>query len=520
MSARVIGVLLAAVLAPLGAAQVLPGAAATEPAPPKTIPALQEWAPGTGSFTLGADPAIVVPSTDASALFSTAELLAQDLTELAGVTPTIEVGVAAQEGDIELARSTENSLGIEGYRLEVADTLKVSAPSVPGVFYGTRSVLQLLHQSPTVPAGTARDWPRYPERGVFVDLGRKYYSPAFFERLIQRMSYLKLNVLHLHLSDDNGLRVESTQHPEVVADPHLTKVEVADIVALAARHNISVIPEIDMPGHMTGILEDHPEFQLRNLLGTREPSKLDVTNPAARAFAKELIAEYLPLFPGSVWHIGADEYMLAVEYPLYPSLTQWAIRKYGLLANAKDTLHDFVNEMATYVEGHGRQARIWNDEAGDGSRVQLKPSIVVEWWTNVNPLSDPLAPSPQQLLADGHKVTNMGWWPCYFGSPGLPEPSMREAYDEWQVHRFYGPIYLNSTIQFPPAVIDPNEPRNLGSRLAIWGDGKVRTEDEVATDTLPHLRVMAQKTWESPEPATYDEFLGYGDAVGSGPGQG
>ncbi len=519
MSKRLVGVLVATLLAPVGVALV-PNASATEAASPRTIPALREWSPAGGSFTLGDDPAIVLRSIDASALLSAAELLADDFGELAGVTPAIEVGVAADAGDIELVRSGETSLGTEGYRMDVAGTLKVSAPTVPGVFYGTQSVLQLLHQSPTIPAGTARDWPRYPDRGVMVDLGRRWYSPAFFGRLIKRMGYLKLNLLQLHLSDNEAFRIESTTHPEIVSEQHLTKEQVADLVSLAASHGITVVPEIDMPGHMAAILKFRPDLQLTNVLGVAEPSRLDVTKPAARALAKELIAEYLPLFPGPFWHIGADEYMTPAEYLLYPRLAQWARQRFGLLANGKDAVHDFVNDIAGFLKAHGRIPRMWGDDAGGGCRVSLDPALIVEWWTNVNPISDPLPPSPQALLRDGHEVLNNGWWPTYFGGKGLPEPVPSQAYGEWDVNEFYGVLYADSTVQFPPYRISASEPRNRGAKLAIWGDGIVRNEAQTETDTLPFLRLIAQKTWESPAPATYDEFLAYAAAIGAGPGQG
>ncbi len=509
-----VGMPVALLTAPTGSAVV----SEAPDAAPATIPALQQWAPAAGSFTLRTDPRIVVPRDDADALTAEARLLAADLARVTATSPRVFAGAAPRAGDVVLSLAPDAALGTEGYRLDVGDTFAITAPTTAGVFYGGRSLLQLMRQGTTVPAGTATDRPRYPDRGLMVDAGRRYFPPAFYHRQIRQMAYLKLNLLHLHLSDDAGLGVESARHPESVAPQHLTKAEVRDIVELAHQHHIRVMPEIDMPGHMTGILRHHPELQLRNALGQPQPSRLDVTSPAARAFARDLIEEYLPLFPDAEWHIGADEYMPAYEYPLFPALAIYARRKFGPFSNGKDAVHDFVNEMATYLQANGRLPRIWNDDAGGGLAVRLDPRIVVEWWTDFTPLADLFPPAPQQLLDDGHQVLNNGWWPTYFAARGLPAPDFRQAYDKWRVHDFYGTLYYDSTIQAPPKSVRPGEPHNLGSKLAIWSDGPVLTDQEILDGSLVGLRVVAQKTWESPPPGDYDRFLAIADAIGDAPG--
>lgn len=496
------------------------GSAATDEAPlgaPATIPALQEWTAEPGVFTLRADPRIVLTPDDA-ALSEEAHMLAADLASVTPTSPSVDVGAAPRPGDVVLSLDPDPTLGAEGYRLEVGDTFAITAPTTTGAFYGGRTLLQLMRQGITVPAGAAMDRPRYPDRGLMVDAGRRYFPPAFYHRQIRQMAYLKLNLLHLHLSDDAGLGVESERHPESVAPRHLTKNEVRGIIELAHRHHIRVMPEIDMPGHMTGILRSHPELQLRNAFGQLQPGRLDVTSPAARAFARDLLEEYLPLFPDTEWHIGADEYMAGYEYPLHPRLASYAQKKFGFLSNGKDAVHDFVNEMATYLQANGRVPRIWNDDAGGGLAVRLDPRIVVEWWTDFTPLSDLFPPSPQRLLDRGHRVLNNGWWPTYYAARGLPAPDFGQAYDKWQVHEFYGTLYYDSTIQAPPKLVQPDEPDNLGSKLAIWSDGPVMTDQELLDGSLVGLRVVAQKTWESPPVADYGQFVAIADAIGDAPG--
>lgn len=508
----------------LVAAALVPGVGSTSrvaaspdvPALPTTIPAVQQWSPlGTHGFALRQDTQVTVPVTAPTRVRQVAEHLAGDLAAMVQQPVLVRAG-AARPGDIALDLiAAEPRLGPEGYRLGIDEVLTIAAPTDTGLFYGTRTVLQMLRQQRALPGGAVVDWPRYPDRGLMVDAGRRHYSADFYRQQILRMSWLKLNLLHLHLSDDAGLAVDSERHPESVAPERLTKAEVREIVTLAHRHHIRVMPEIDMPGHMTGILRAHPELQLHNIAGTAEPSRLDVTNPAARAFARDLIDEYLPLFPDAEWHLGADEYMPAAEYPLYPVLATYAWKKYGLLSNGKDAMHDFVNDLASYVIDHGRTPRIWNDETGGGLAVRLDPRLVVEWWTDFNPLADPLPAGPQAHVNDGHQVLNNGWWPTYYAGKGLPAPDFRQAYQKWHVNDFYGTLYYDATLQAPPKKLDPSEPANRGSKLAVWSDGPVFTEAELLAGTVAGLRLIAQKTWESPAPATYGEFEAIAASIGA-----
>jgi hexosaminidase len=428
-------------------------------AKPQTIPALQDWRPAPGSFRL-------TPSSRVLGDGEEARLLARELRR-----PLAPPG-EPQPGDIELSvGARDQRLGREGYRLDVGASVRIEANTAAGVFYGTRTLLQLLRRDGSIPAGAARDWPRYPERGLMIDNGRRYFSPAWIKRRIREMAYLKLNQLHLHFSDNEGFRIESDRHPEIVSKPHLTKREVGDIVEFARRRHIRVIPELDMPGHLRAALAAHPELQVDG-----RPDELDFTKPAARRFARDLILEYLDLFPGRYWHAGADEY-----------------------AGPGDFM-GFVNWIDDLVRARGRTLRVWHDGlTGD----RLRRDVIVEWWT------DHTGPSPRELLAQGHRVLNAGWWPTYYVvSPlGRVRPSMRLAYEDWRVNAFGGLAINTPAPANPPQVV----PRRgvLGSELHVWNDDPDgETAAQTARGIAPRLRVLAQKTWDSPPPArTYSGFL-------------
>ena len=457
-----------------------PGAAGAER--PLTIPALREWHGAHGTFELRHSSRIVLAD---ARLASEAALFARDLKR------SVVAGAEPRPGDIELRLgAVDRKPGREGYTLDVGATLRIEARTAAGVFYGTRTVLQLLRRAGTIPAGRARDWPRYPERGLMIDNGRRYFSPAWIKRRIRELAYLKLNQLHLHFSDNEGFRIESESHPEVVSRPYLTKRQVRGIVELARRHHIRVIGEIDMPGHLRAALAAHPELQLTDSAGIRHADKLDISLPAARRFCRDLILEYLELFGGRYWHAGADEYLSPGEYSSYPQVSQRAYI-------------DFVNWIDRLVRARGRTLRVWHDGLSVGG---LRRDVVVEWW------ADHAGPTPKRLLAQGHRILNAGWFPTYYvaGGPlGKVRPSMRVAYESWQVNLFGGLALNSPTPSSPLQPVPARSRRVLGSELHVWNDVPFgEPVSATARGIAPRLRVLAQKTWDTRRPTRgYAGFL-------------
>ena len=497
-------------------------APAAHAAVPETIPALQKWSPsGAGRWTPAPRPRIVVRHRDRRALRGEARQLAADLGH---ATVTARRHARARRGDIVIGSTpATGQLGAEGYRLRVGKAFSILAPTTAGAYYGARTLLQLLRSKQAIPTGRAVDWPRYPERGVMVDAGRKYYTPGWIEQLIREMGDLKLNYLHLHLSDKQGFRIETRSHPEILSDKYLTAADVRAILAEAARDHVMVVPEIDMPGHMGWALAKHPEFQLQSDDGQRNPAVLDVTNPAAVAFARDLVTDVLDLFPGPYYHQGGDEVLNASEFPVYQSrLARYAQQRYGPQANAADALHGFENDIAKLAASRGRTPRMWSDDLKGGSAVALTPRVV-EWWTEFSPAStQPAAPTPQEIVAAGHQLVNAGWFPTYFvngvgGSNVQVTPDLKAAYERWSVDRFAGVAgQLNPdagvTVPTPPPVL-------RGSILHLWNDNPAfSTEAQDTPFIAPGLRVMSQKTWDSPRLVNdYASFQALAARLGSAP---
>jgi hexosaminidase len=482
------------VAATAAVSMAITGSASASPHPrPFTIPALREWTGGHGTFALPKRPRIVAPRR----LNRVARTLADDLR-----------GSTAGRGEIHLALDGSVPRP-EAYTLSVGKHgVRIAARTSTGVFWGTRTLLQLVHCSRRLPLGHARDWPRYPDRGLMIDNGRKYFTPKWIAREIKRLSYLKLNRLHLHFSDNQGFRIQSRTHPEAVSDVHLSQRDVHELIALGERYHVKLVPELDMPGHLQAALAKHPELQLADASGQRAPDKLDYTKPEARKFARDLIEEYMALFPAREWHMGADEFLSVIlppteaDYARYPQLEAYAKATYGPTANAKDGFLGFVNEIDALVRGHGKTLHVWNDGLDGGNAVKLRPDIVVEWWNN--PAGPGSGPGPDDFIAQGHRVLNAGWFPTYYVSGSSdtsapPRPDMGWAYEDWDVNRFLGAYYASHDVHEPEFVVPPGEPLNRGSELHVWNDDPTaETEAQIAAGIAPRLRVIAQKTWHSP----------------------
>jgi hexosaminidase len=442
---------------------------------PATVPALQSFSPSEGTFALRPDARVAGSGREA-------RTLASDLGALLG--RPVRTARRARPGDVLLRRGSA-ALGGEGYELRIGRAFTITAPHSAGLFYGGRTLLQLIRGGEAIPRGRGRDVPRYRERGLMVDCGRAFYPREWWLERIRRLADLKLNLVHMHLSDDQGFRVAVKSHPEIVSRDHLSTQDVRALVAEARRRHVTLVPEIDMPGHLTAALANHPELQLKNLVGQRQPGKLDVSLPAARRFAHELIADLLPLFPGPWWHMGNDEYLgvlsTPADYLLYPQLE-------------RDSVAGFVNEIRDQVVAAGKRLRVWSDGIGADGTAWLSRDVVVEWWEELH------SPSPSSLLAAGHDVLNVGWWPLYYVTGGPLKghrASERFMYETWQPRRFTGPYTSLTPLDLGT---DASGPGVLGATLAVWNDDPSAADARpaaLAAGIAPRLAILAQQTWGS-----------------------
>ncbi|MEU8843461.1 family 20 glycosylhydrolase [Streptomyces roseus] len=470
---------------------------------PRTIPAVREHTPARGpGWKPAADARVVVPPGNAAALADEGKLLAGELRM--GFAETAD----PSPGDVELALGAKNSGPPESYTLTVqGNRVRVTGPDEAGVFYGTRTLKQAVKSGGSAPEGTVRDAPAKPQRGLNLDIARKNFTVGWIEDELRRMADLKLNQLGLHFSDDQAFRIQSDTHPEIVSTPHLSKAEVRQINALAARLHITVVPELDSPGHLGAVLRAHPALQLRDVRGRAVKGAVDISNPASAKLIDELLREYLPLFPGAFWHLGADEYQALVyrdPQASFPQLAQAARQEYGPSARIQDLAEGWLNDRADVVRPAGKVPKAWNDGFFTAGVVQAAKDIQVEYWTGKENGARP----PLEYLREGRKLVNLNDEYLYYvlGQPNqFTYPTGKRIYEQWT------PLVLRGTTPVPARYAA----QILGARLAVWSDlAGAQTQAQVAEGIRLPLAALAQKVWDArpPQPA-WTEFKALADRL-------
>ncbi|MFC9342154.1 glycoside hydrolase family 20 protein [Streptomyces sp. NPDC057020] len=460
---------------------------------PRTVPAVRDHEAARGRGWKPAAPAGVVVAANSAGLADEGKLLAGEL----GIP--YRGTAAAGPGDVELALGGTGAR--ESYTLTVRDgRVRITGPDEAGVFYGTRTLKQSVKGTGAMPEGVVTDAPAKPQRGLNVDIARKFFTAGWIEDRLREMADLKLNQFGLHFSDDQGFRIASDSHPEIVSAQHLSKAEVRRILALAQSLHITVVPEIDSPGHLGAVLRAHPDLQLRNVQGVPRQGAIDISKPASAQIVDDLLREYSALFPGGWFHVGADEYQaLTVRSPSasYPQLATAARQKYGPQAGVQDLAEGWLNDRAAVVRTAGKTAKAWNDGFFRGGVVTADQRIEVEYWTGKEIGARP----PAEYLAEGRKVVNLNDEYLYYvlGEPNqFTYPTGRRIYEQWT------PLVLRGTTPVPARY----GPQILGARFAVWCDlAGAQTPAQVANGIRMPLTALAQKVWDARTPTlTWEQF--------------
>ena len=240
------------------------GANASVNPKPFVIPELKEWKGSDGAF-VPTEATKIVYAANNPELERIARIFAQDYQTMFGRSLEVVQGKGAA-GDFIFSLRTDKKLGKEGYTIRVTDRVALSAPENIGVYWGTRTLLQIAEQSENhqLPKGTLRDYPDYPLRGFMIDCGRKFIPLSYLQDYVKTMSYYKMNNLQIHLNDNGfkqyfehdwsktyaAFRLECDTYPGLTArDGHYTKKEFVDLQKLAEQSYVEIIPEIDIPAH-------------------------------------------------------------------------------------------------------------------------------------------------------------------------------------------------------------------------------------------------------------------------------
>ncbi|MEU7433239.1 glycoside hydrolase family 20 protein [Streptomyces sioyaensis] len=477
---------------------------------PQVIPAVRSfrradgrgWRPSPGAR-------VVVPAGAKSNVADEAQRLAK---ELGGMT-VVYGDQTVRPGDIEVKLSGKNgadnvpvqSTADEAYTLTASGTrLTLTAPTDAGIFYGTRTIKQAVRAAGGLPEGTIEDRPDRPQRGMSLDNARKPYTQDWIEARLREIADLKLNQFQLHFSDDQGFRIQSDTHPEVVSADHLTKAQVRQIIALARSLHISVVPELDSPGHLGAVLDHYPDLRLRNAQGRVIPGAIDISNPKAAPLIDSLLKEMSELFTNpkgapAYWHLGGDEYqalMSSSPSTSYPQLARAARQKYGSGGTVEDLTTGWLNDRQKTVEAKGKnRIEAWNDGFFASPRVSADKNRMVDYWTG----KETGKRDPASFLREGRNVMNFNDEYLYYvlGEPNqFTYPTGQRIYQSWT------PMVLRGTqpVAVPASMTGPG--RIPGARFAIWSDrSQAQTQQQVAAGIRLPLAALAQKTWDPRTPA-------------------
>jgi hexosaminidase len=447
-------------------------------------PASVQAAEGTW-FPLGASTRVLTPPGSAEAA-TTGEQLAAVLRRSTGLPlPVTADPAAARAGAIALELTGDDRLGDEGYELAVTGesvTLRASRPA--GLFTGTQTLRQLLPaavEGATVrpgpwrlPGGRIADRPRFAWRGAMLDVARHFFTVAEVKRFVDLLALYKLNVLHLHLTDDQGWRIDIRSRPRLAAHGgstqvgggpggHYTQEQYAELVGYARDRHITVVPEIDMPGHTNAALASYAELSCdgrpRELYTGTEVgfSALCVEAPATWRFLDEVIGELAALTPGPFIHIGGDEVRTLSD------------RQYG----------GFVERVQELVRAHGKRTIGWQEIA----RARLLPTTAAQWW-------DPRG-GGDAVRAAVRQGTRLVLSPA-------PRTYLDMKYDEhsrlgldWSGH-----VEVRDAYDWDPAteLEGVGEDDLLGVEAPLWSE-TLRSIADVERMTFPRLPAVAEVGW-------------------------
>lgn len=283
-----------------------------------------------------------------------------------------------------LKLSRDDAMENEEYGLTVtSDGIEISASSEQGVIWALTSVYHLLDESRTIPIGTVTDKPRYGYRAQSLDCARHFFPVETVKKVIEQLSLVKMNTLHWHLTDDQGWRIECQSFPLLheTSGDYYTQDEIREIVHYAHIRGVEIIPEIDLPGHTTGLLAAYPEYSCFG-----EKVQLAVTGgiyPIILCAGKEstfemldtLLTEICPLFPGKKFHIGGDE-APKTEWKKCPHCRQRMLDE-GL-ENEEDLQGYFSMRVAKILRKLGKEPICWNDSL---KARDIPENTLIQYWT-------------------------------------------------------------------------------------------------------------------------------------------
>jgi hexosaminidase len=414
--------------------------------------------------------------------------------------------------DVTLMLSDE--VPMEGYILKIhQEGVVLTGGSPAGVFYGLQTLRQLADENGAFPTLHLEDAPKFGYRGMHLDVARHFFPVSFIKKYLDVMSLFKMNRFHWHLTEDQGWRIEIKQYPRLTAigawrdstvigrnsgnyerkryGGYYTQEEIREVVAYASERFITVVPEIEMPGHSSAALAAYPQLGCKDTtyqVATRWGVFEDIYCPSEETFEflENVLTEVMDLFPGEYLHIGGDE---APKKQWEESeLAQSLIKREGL-ADEHELQSYFIRRIEKFLNRNGRQIIGW-DEILEGG---LAPNATVMSWRGT---AGGIAAARQQ-----HQVVMTPTSHCYFDyyqrDPDAEPLAIGGFTPLEKVYRF-DPI---------PAELSAKESQYIwGAQGNVWTE-YMKTSDQVEYMAFPRAIALAEVVWSYPEERNFGDFV-------------
>jgi len=379
----------------------------------------------------------------------------------------------------------------ESYKLVVDDSgVKLVAEQPAGALRGLATLRQLIDAEGdgfALPKVVVQDAPRFAWRGLMLDVARHFVSIPTLKRQIDAMERVKLNVLHLHLSDNEAFRVESFRFPRLTRTSatggHYTQAEIRDLVAYAASRGVRIVPEIDLPGHTGAILLAYPEYSASPVnpadrIGLRSLA-MDPTKPATYAFIKTLLTEMAALFPDAYFHVGGDE-ISAKAWADNPAIQAY-MDKEGLKDRATLQRH-FFHRVKAMLDELGKTTVGW-EEVAEG---EIDDRILVQAWRSSQATAHITAQHNRAIVSAGYYLDLL--------RPGVNQYAI-DPVDVLATPPDYPHQVLGPT---PAAALTRQQQEAvIGAEASLWTE--VVTDEMVDGRVWPRAALLAERFWS---PAT------------------
>lgn len=475
-----------------------------------------------GTFQLNAATTIIAART----LTTEANYLKDKLSAATGLNIQISNSSKAANHKIVLSLEQNQSAtaGKEGYQLTVNATgVKITAADKAGLFYGIQSLLQLITQQENsknvnIPFVTIQDKPRFSWRALMLDEGRHFKGEKVVKQLLDDMAMLKMNVFHWHLTDDQGWRIEIKKYPELTrigskrkdsqlawrsdkrsGKPHegfYTQEQIKEVVRYATERHITIVPEIEMPGHATAAIAAYPwlgttgeKVEVPVTFGKFKDT-YNVADPKVYAFLEDVLTEVMALFPSKVIHIGGDE-VLYDQWKSSPQIQALMVRE-GLKSPA-DVQIWFTNKISKFIASKGRRMMGWNeimggkvheniDEKETTVKEKLDQGTIVHFWRGTTDMITNAASKGYDLVNSYHIYTYLDY--------DYKEIPVQKAYE-------FNPV---------PEGLDPKYDKHvLGLGCQMWSEFIPEAAD-MQKKIYPRLAAYAEVGWTDLSRKDYTYF--------------